>query len=102
MEIKHKLISNNLHIYLYGELDECSSHKTRKVLDDLIDDNRFAISITFNLSGLSFMDSTGIGMFLGRYKKIKNYKIPVFITGTNSVIDKILEISGIYTIIPKK
>ena len=48
------------------------------------------------------MDSTGIGMFLGRYKKIKKLNIKMYISGTNSVTDKIFEISGIYTIIPKK
>ena len=102
MDIKHKKVGNDLYIYLYGEIDEYTSQKSRKIMDEIIDDNKFTSSITFNTSGVTFMDSTGIGMFLGRYKKIKKLNIPMYITGTNSVTDKIFEISGIYTIIPKK
>ena len=102
MDIKHKLIGNDLHIYMYGEVDEYTSHKGRKLIDDLIDNYKFLSSIVFDTSGVTFMDSTGIGMFLGRYKKIKKLNIKMYISGTNSVTDKIFEISGIYTIIPKK
>ena len=53
------------------------------------------------LSGLNFMDSTGIGVLLGRYKKLSNLGIPILIANPNKSVDKILTLSGIYKIMPK-
>ena len=47
------------------------------------------------------MDSTGIGMLLGRYKKIKNKNAKTFVQSPSKQIDKIFEISGLYKIMPK-
>ena len=57
--------------------------------------------VVFDLSGLKFMDSTGIGMLIGRYKKLKQFDISVYITGANVAIEKILQLCGLYTIMPK-
>ncbi|MCQ2399339.1 MAG: anti-sigma factor antagonist [Clostridia bacterium] len=102
MNVRFRKKGDSLLIYLYGELDECSARTAKSELDDIIDANLLVKNVIFDLSGVSFMDSTGIGMFLGRYKKIHRNKIPVFITGANSNVEKIFEISGIYEIMPKK
>ena len=47
------------------------------------------------------MDSTGIGMLLGRYKKLERLGIPMYVTGTNKQVDKVFFTSGIYEIIRK-
>ena len=57
--------------------------------------------IYLDLSGLTFMDSTGIGMLIGRYKKLKNFGIPVYLAGANNGIEKVIELSGLYGIMPK-
>ena len=49
-------------VYLNGELDEYSAGQSKNQLDRLIDDNLNIKRFVFNLSGLSFMDSTGIGI----------------------------------------
>ena len=100
MEIKHKLINRTLQIYLCGELDETAAENTRSFLDLLID-KRLPEKIVFDLSRLTFMDSTGIGVLLGRYKRCKNLNIRVQITSPQSAVDKLLALSGIYTVIPK-
>ena len=46
------------------------------------------------------MDSTGVGLILGRYKKLKSKNIPLFINEPSQQIDKVLKVSGLYTIIP--
>ena len=101
MEIKYRLSGKVLHIYLYGELDECSAGVSKGVLDDLISDNLKADKIVFNMDGVSFMDSTGVGMLIGRYKKIKKLNIPVYIAGANSSIEKVINLSGLYAVMPK-
>jgi stage II sporulation protein AA (anti-sigma F factor antagonist) len=101
MSIKYKKLSNNLIVYLYGEIDEYSAKNIRSRLDEIINSNCDVNNFTFDLSAVSFMDSTGIGMFLGRYKKLINYNINVYITGVTPNIDKILELSGIYRLMKK-
>ena len=74
--------------YVKNKLDASFSNGIfKKVIIDLID--------------LSFMDSTGIGVLIGRYKQLKNKSIPIFITNPNKQIDKIFNMSGLYNIMPK-
>jgi len=53
------------------------------------------------MHGLTFMDSTGIGVLIGRYKKLKNMKIPTYIENPSFSVDKVFSVSGIYNLIPK-
>lgn len=91
---------NNICINLEGELDQSVAAKIRSQLDDYLL-NTTARNVIFNLEKLDFMDSTGIGLIMGRYKKLKNKRISVFIANPNKQIDKVLNLSGIYKIIPK-
>ena len=47
------------------------------------------------------MDSTGIGFLIGRYKKAARISVPLYIEKPNFSADKILNLSGIYSLIPK-
>ena len=47
------------------------------------------------------MDSTGIGFLIGRYKKANKLSVPLYIEKPNFAADKILNLSGIYTLIPR-
>ena len=80
MKIKHKIDSSELYIYLQGELDEYFEKYIRSQIDSLIENNLNIQTVIFDMSGLTFMDSTGIGVLIGRYKKLKKLKIPCFIT----------------------
>ena len=101
MEIKYKKENSILTIYIYGELDECSAHSAKDMLDNLILDNLNSICVIFDLSGLSFMDSTGIGLLIGRYKKLKQFNIPSYIAGASISAERVIELAGLYNIMPK-
>lgn len=90
-----------LYITLSGEMDECSAPSAREKCDKLIDECLGAKKIIINLSSVEFMDSTGIGFLIGRYKKASRLSIPVFIANPDFAADKILNLSGIYSLIPK-
>jgi len=92
----------NLYIGLSGEMDECSSQSAREKCDKLIEDNLGVKKIVINLSEVAFMDSTGIGFLIGRYKKASKLSIPLSIEKPNFAADKILNLSGIYSLIPKE
>ena len=101
MKINHKVDKVGLHIYLKGELDEYFENKVREQIDDLIESNLNTKSVIFDMSGLTFMDSTGIGILIGRYKKLKKLKIPCYISNPSFTADKVFTVSGIYDLIPR-
>ena len=101
MEIKYGKTEDALTLYVYGELDEYSASKAKDVLDRVIDGNLNCRKVIFDLSGLSFMDSTGIGLLIGRYKKLKRFNLPVFISGASSSTEKVIELANLYSIMPK-
>ena len=47
------------------------------------------------------MDSAGIGFLLGRYKQLSRSKTPAYIRSPDLAADKILTMSGVYSLIPK-
>ncbi len=101
MQIKYKNISGNLTVYLYGEVDECSCVSLRQALDNLLSSNPNSKRVIFDLSGVTFMDSTGIGLLIGRYKTLKQFNVPSYISGTSAPTERVLSLAGIYSIMPK-
>lgn len=101
MQIKDGRSGDTLYIKLVGEMDEYSAASIREKCDKLIESNVGAKKIIINLSEVAFMDSTGIGFLIGRYKKATRLNIPLFVEAPNLAADKILNLSGIYTLIPK-
>ena len=101
MEIRYKKTNNKLTVFVYGELDECSSSNARDILDRLLFDNININNVVFDLSGLSFRDSTGIGLRIGRYKKLKQFNVNSYISGASVATEKVIELAGLYKIMPK-
>lgn len=101
MVVSHNILDNDLYLYFYGEIDEHGVSSQKDKIDRIIDDNIYVKSVIFNFENVTFMDSTGIGMLIGRYKKIKSYNILAFVQNPNSNVQKILQISGLYKILPK-
>ena len=90
MELKSNLKGDDLYIYLSGELDEHSVSSVREAADRMIDNNAGLSRAVFNLAGVKFMDSTGIGFLIGRYKKLKKYGMGMYLENPNVGADKIL------------
>ena len=101
MNISSQKQGADLYIHLSGELDEYNASLVRDKVDALIDANISSERVIVNLAGVKFMDSTGIGFLIGRYKKLKRCSTPMYIQEPNLNADKILNISGIYSLIPK-
>ena len=101
MDIKYNRSRSDLTVYVYGELDECSASRAKNILDKLLLDNLNISKVIFDLSGLSFMDSTGIGLLIGRYKKLSQFNIPSYISGASVSTERVIELAGLYSIMPK-
>ena len=101
MDIKCFKDGDNICALLYGELDEYASEYVRISLDDLLNDLGNSKQLILDFSNVSFMDSTGIGMLLGRYNKFAKCDINLYIKNPTSYVNRIFEMTGIYQIIPK-
>ncbi|MCL1934908.1 MAG: anti-sigma factor antagonist [Defluviitaleaceae bacterium] len=97
MQISTTLTDKVLIVNLVGEIDHHSAAKIKeKVERDYMTTN--AKDIILDFSSVTFMDSSGIGMIMGRYKNlIPKGQLKIF--GANEHINNIFSISGIEKII---
>lgn len=90
--------NRNLIVKLKGELDHHSSEKTRQKIDKYYVDNGIS-NIILDLRDLTFMDSSGIGLIMGRYKNTLEKGGRLVIVSNKDYIKKILNMSGLLKII---
>ena len=80
---------------LSGEIDHHSADRIRGDIDDEL--QLYDVkNLVFDFSDVTFMDSSGIGVVLGRYKKIRAMGGTVAIRGAGSLVRQILEMSGVF------
>ncbi len=100
MKIEHYKNSSELHVKLCGELDELTGSYVRTAIDSLTDENDLK-RLYIDMSELSFMDSTGIGVLIGRYKRLKPRGVQIILQAPTQAVDRVLGLSGVYTIMTK-
>ncbi len=100
MEQKYKVIdmSDYTYIEFYGDIDDSVCPRYKKELSELIENNK-SKNMVLDFKQVTFIDSSGIGLILGRYNQLKSHKRKLYVNETNSHINKLFKISGIYTII---
>ncbi len=87
-------------VYLSGDIDEHAATVMRADMDTKLSAvNRGTVILDF--SGVTFVDSTGLGLILGRYKKLKSRGIETCIGEVTPIVDKIFKASGVYSVCPK-
>ena len=81
-----------------GELDQCSAQRIRRELDRLLADPGVK-RLVLDLKNLTFMDSSGIGVILGRYREMRLRGGTVAVMNMNPHVEKIFLMSGMRQII---
>ena len=94
MEIKTNVEGRTLTVRLRGELDHHGARELMERMDRLIEQNLPAKTV-LDLEGLSFMDSSGIGVIMGRYKNIRLVGGRVSAAHVNERVEKIMRMSGL-------
>jgi len=98
MNIEFLLEKEALIMKIKGEIDHRYATQIRREADRKIvtyPDRAFII----DLSQVSFMDSSGIGVIIGRYKLARSFDLKVIIVSSDKTVGKILDMSGIKKII---
>ncbi|MCD7894408.1 MAG: STAS domain-containing protein [Erysipelotrichaceae bacterium] len=85
-------------VSFHGEIDSSHVGSYRKQLDDLIENSHK--DMIFDFSDTTMIDSSGIGLVLGRYNQLKNDQRILMITGLNSVTYRLFELTGLFKIMP--
>ena len=78
----------------------CDEPGVRAELDALIGDPKVR-HLVLDLTGVSFMDSSAIGLVIGRYKALSRRGGRVSVAGATPRVDRIFEMAGLYTIVEK-
>lgn len=84
-----------LTIILPKELDHPASDVIRKESDRIMDRTYIRI-IVFDFEKTGFMDSSGIGLIMGRYRALGMRTGCIRAVHVNSHIDKLLHLSGVH------
>jgi len=100
LRLSFETISQNLIVRLDGELDHHTAEEIRNEIDKEIDKNN-SKNIIFDLSNMNFMDSSGIGVVIGRYKKVSKLGGQAAVVHMNSRIERIFKMSGLLNIVKK-
>ncbi len=94
MEVELENIGSTLVVKLKGELDQHFASTVREKIDRELQSSG-SKNLIFDFKDVTFMDSSGIGVIVGRYKKVTACGGKMMIIRIQPQIDKIFEISGL-------
>lgn len=94
MQMKAYSAQDKLIVSLDGEIDHHSAAEIREGLDKMIAVNRPKIMV-LELSGIDFMDSSGLGLVLGRYRRLNEMGSQMVIKNPGARTEKILAMAGV-------
>lgn len=98
MEIKLENIGTTLVVKIAGEIDHHTAPELKEAIDREIN-LRNTVNLVLDFDGVTFMDSSGIGVLIGRYKQIQSRGGKTMVIRVKPQVDKILEISGLKKIL---
>lgn len=91
---------SELTVRLSGDLDHSAATGIRRELDALIAQTG-AKKLVFDLKGLDFMDSSGIGLIIGRYKVMAGRGGSVAVRDPGDRVDQIFRMAGLYQLVDR-
>lgn len=94
-----KIKNESLIVKISGDLDLVIAKEFRETIDKILSD-KLIRNLILDISEVNFIDSSGLGAILGRYKFLKQRGGKMSIWGANPSVYRILDLSGIMKIIP--
>ena len=99
MESQYLKKDKQLIFKINEDIDECVAQKIRRKLDNEIE-RYMPRKVVFDFDSVTFMDSAGIGLLIGRYKFTNLLGGRLEIANLTQSVQKIFEMSGILKLIP--
>lgn len=87
-------ISNDvITAFVYDDIDHHRARSLREAMDERIYSDR-PTKFFLDMSGVTFMDSSGLGLILGRFTLCRELGIEFALTDPSPDVEKILELAG--------
>ena len=80
-------------VAISGELDHHTAEKIRTRMDKLIVEKKLKC-VVLDLRGLTFMDSSGIGLIMGRYRLLRSLGGELTLTGVSPRLESVIRLAG--------
>ena len=87
-----------LKIKLRGEIDHHSASSVRTAIDSEIYSKK-PRGLVIDMSAVNFMDSSGLGLIMGRYSLMKELGGELIVSDPNPAIEKIMSLAGMERVI---
>ena len=96
--LQSKPVGQSMTVVIAGELDHCAAPQIRRMLDELLEDPML-MHLTLDLENLTFMDSSGIGVLLGRLRALQMRGGAMSVKNMQPPVEKLFRLSGLQRVI---
>ena len=100
MELNAARRGARITVRLSGELDHHSAAQIRTKLDLMLRDVTVH-EMLLDMRDVTFMDSAGLGVVLGRYKTLSARGGRMIVSGMRSSVDRVFRMSGLYALVER-
>ena len=98
MPVEIDIDERNVTAYIFGEIDHHNAAGLRNEIDEAVE-NAYPEILVLDFGGVSFMDSSGIGLVMGRYKLMRDLCGRIDIQNAPRAIGKVMRMAGIEKLI---
>ena len=99
MPVTVKRKNSILTAFIKGEIDHHTAPEIRESIDDAFVTAGNTELLVLDFSDVTFMDSSGIGLIMGRYRLASGYGARVTITEASGYIKRVIKIAGLDSIV---
>ena len=96
--LQWKETGRSVTVVVAGELDHFAAPQIRAMLDDVLADEDI-LHLTLDLENLTFMDSSGIGVLLGRLRLLQARGGSMSVQHLQPPVEKLFRLSGLHRVI---
>ena len=100
LKLQLEKVGRTLVVQISGDLDLESAPIFRDKIDNVLTEYEMINKLVLNLAEVNFVDSSGLGAILGRYKKMRSRGGFMYLTEAKPSVSKVFELSGLFKIIP--
>ncbi|MBR6657505.1 MAG: STAS domain-containing protein [Oscillospiraceae bacterium] len=101
MPVEIDIDEKSVTAYISGEIDHHNAAGLRNKIDEAVESS-YPEVLVLDFGGVNFMDSSGIGLVMGRYKLMKDLSGRVIIENAPRQIKKVMKMAGIEKLISKE
>lgn len=81
-------------VFLRGEIDHHGAEPMRKEIDRRIRQDKPSV-LRLDFRNVTFMDSSGVGLVMGRYRLLRTWGGKLELSGMSGVVQRIMQLSGV-------